>query len=188
MKERINIWWQTRPGAAAVVLLAVTIGGCLEAEKRIGVKYDKPTDQFSFLVMFTHISADKLAADGGDPDDDSDHLTVLFTNRDHLILLPSSMDPLGVTNSPLAPFADDAFGWLRVSPSSYAQVGLGNASSTAALNTSLPLDQIQIKPGELFNEGGSNLSLPSGDRSGCGGGQGAGDHGPAGSERPGGDA
>jgi hypothetical protein len=149
---------RTRLGAAAVVLIAMIVGGCLQAEKRIGIQYDRATDRFTFLVVFNHISSDKLVADGGDPDGDSAYLKTLWSNRDHLILLPSLMQPVDDSDEPLAMFTNDGLGFLRLSASRFAQISLGGAAATQPQETSLPLDTIQIKPGELFNEGGSNLS------------------------------
>ncbi len=143
--------------AGIVAALALTIAGCLQADKRIGMQYDKASDQFTFLVLFNHISSDKLATDGGDPDGDSDYLKTLYANRDHLILLPELMQPMEDSQLPLAPFTSDDFGWLRLSASQFARVSLGAPAGTQPAQSTLGLGTIQIKPGKLFNDGGSNL-------------------------------
>ena len=81
---------------ALLILVAVLLPGCLEAEKAILVRYDKPSDTFHMLVMFQHIRGGEMN-EKYDPKADLDHLENLYKNRDHLIFMPHGAPWLGAS-------------------------------------------------------------------------------------------
>jgi hypothetical protein len=136
---------------ALTVTALLLAAGCLNGDKSISIHYDAAKDQFSLLVVFQRIrSNDNSSSRQGNqpspPTQDIQHLSALYANRDHLIL------SVGL---PFELFSEPAI--LRLSNHLACSVNLGSASDGKAFQTSVPLDQIQIVPGEFFLRGQGNL-------------------------------
>jgi len=121
---------------AAVLLLS----GCLEAEKFLFVKYDKPADRFDVLYVYMGISAQESK--------EVDYLYQLWQNRDHIIHRPQSFQIFGKSEKAL----------LRLSDTKYVEFDLGNAPvELKSFDSPIPLREIQISPGAFFLEEADSL-------------------------------
>jgi hypothetical protein len=135
--------------AAAVLclLLALSISGCLVAEKTVAVTYDAPSDTFRFLIVYQQIQSDKPE----NTQQDVAWLKSLYANRDHFLLLPPGVPLMAVD------VADQAY--LRLANSRYAAIDLGQSQSGGWTSqpSDLPLSAITILPGRFFLRGAGNL-------------------------------
>ena len=145
---------KSRLGLAVIALLLAT--GCLNGDKSVSICYDPGKDQFSFLIVYQRIRIGrpfalafvKAGQNGKHDNGDLPDLLALYANRDHLILWPGP---------PPMDFSVFDTAILRISNHTGSSVDLGTVSQNKACETSLPLDQIQILPGDFFLRGPGNL-------------------------------
>jgi len=136
---------------ALTVIALLLACGCLNGDKTLSITYDAAKDQFSLLVVYQRIRSNDNSSPGqgnqaNQPTPDLRHLSALYANRDHLIF--------GV-GFPFKLFSDSAV--LRLSSHTACSVDLGNGGDATAFQTTVPLDQIHIVPGEFFLRGPGNL-------------------------------
>lgn len=145
----------THPAAvsAPIALICVMLCGCgpLDAERSSYLTYDKARDEFGHLRIYRHIQAangeSRDLREGPtykgeySPEKARAHLAALWKLRDRCVLTPfpefmRMMELHGVV----------------FSPRTFASIDLNKAppDSSLAEETTLPLDQIVIRPGELF--------------------------------------
>ncbi|MDB5333482.1 MAG: hypothetical protein JWP03_4633 [Phycisphaerales bacterium] len=122
--------------AVGLALVALGVGGCLDAREGILGRYDADKDQFVFLNIYQRI--------GGQNPQDYDYLEKLWNNRDHLI------------TPPMPGFVSKVC-FLRVSDTEFAAIDLRQGKPHAVSPTSLPLNQVTVKPGRFFVRGGDAL-------------------------------
>ena len=116
---------------AAVAVSMMVIPGCIEAERSHFVRYDRDTDEFRVLTVFSHIGAEKA--------EDLEYLSALWNLRSNLIV-------------PVADFSMGEPAYVRRDDSTYLLISLGERSSKAleSQHTRISLDSLSIKPGQFF--------------------------------------
>ncbi|MDB5357268.1 MAG: hypothetical protein JWN24_3721 [Phycisphaerales bacterium] len=121
---------------AGLILIAVSISGCLDARESILGRYDADKDQFVFLNIYQRM--------GGQNAQDFDYLEKLWKNRDHLI-------------TPPIPSFLGKISYLRISDTEFAKLNLQNAAHGEISPSPLPLDKVTVKPGQFFLRGSDAL-------------------------------
>lgn len=127
------LWERNRKYWFACGLIACAcflLSGCLKGKVSTFVRYDADTDTFHQLTVYTNIASTDA--------DELDHLASLWRNRNHLF--PA---PVGILGQPAL---------LRLSGSEYRTIVLEEppSSDNEIQRATIPLDQIEIRPGCLF--------------------------------------
>jgi len=119
--------------ALALLLLLPLCGGCLKANLYELLVYDRDTDAFRYLQVYRNIA--------GESADDLDHLISLWNRREQIIVRPE----ISIYGSRTA--------LLRIDAAHYRQINLNSrdAKEEPAVETSISLDAIKVRPGRFFH-------------------------------------
>jgi hypothetical protein len=122
-----------------MVLCCLPSAGCVEGNVRDFLVYDKATDTFKGLEVYTNLRAKAKV--------DMDYLVSLYGHRESIII-----DPVLPTI-----FTKDAV--QRKEKHKFVVVGLGTppANTPEIVTTTIDLDSITVQPGEFFLDENKNL-------------------------------
>jgi hypothetical protein len=127
--------------ALTVLFLALTLTTCISGEERDYVTYDAATDEFQMLMVLQDLRVKDA--------DDMGYLAALYANRDHLIA-PSIPGGANI-------FSLFSFSFIRLSDKQVAALNIWSSrpSEIEAIDTTIPLNTIRIRPGAFFRHNGS---------------------------------